>query len=145
MLLTLKLIQMAKFISKSVEVNAPLAEVHNYLQNMANIQRLLPLDKISNWSNTEDSCSFKIQNVYTIELKRTSAVLNENDAETIFETTDKSPFPFVLKAKLKSNGTTTTAHQDCDATINPFMEMMVKGPFQQLFDYMSERLAKEFL
>jgi hypothetical protein len=51
----------------------------------------------------------------------------------------------VLKAKLKSNGSTTTAHQDCDATINPFMEMMVKGPFQQLFDYMSERLAKEFV
>jgi carbon monoxide dehydrogenase subunit G len=53
---------MAKFISKSVEVNAPLSEVHSYLQNMSNIQRLLPLDKISNWSNTEDSCSFKIQN-----------------------------------------------------------------------------------
>ena len=136
---------MAKFISKSVEVNAPIAEVHDYLQNMANIQRLLPLDKISNWSNTEDSCSFKIQNVYTIELKRVNAVLNAEDAETTFETTDKSPFPFVLKAKLKSNGATTTAHQDCDATINPFMEMMVKGPFQQLFDYMSERLAKEFV
>ena len=136
---------MAKFLSKSVEVHAPIAEVHTYLQNMANIQRLLPLDKISNWSNTDDSCSFKIQNVYTIELKRIHAVLNENDAETTFETTDKSPFPFVLKAKLKSNGTTTTAHQDCDATINPFLERMVKGPFQQLFDYMSERLAKEFV
>ena len=93
---------MAKFLSKSVKVNAPKAEVHTYLQNMANIQRLLPLDKISNWSNTDDSCSFKIQNVYTIELKRIHAVLNENDAETTFETTDKSPFPFVLKAKLKS-------------------------------------------
>lgn len=136
---------MAKFLSKSVEVNASLTEVHAYLQNMANIQRLLPLDKISNWSNTEDSCSFKIQNVYTIELKRISAVLNEDFAETTFETTDKSPFPFVLKVKLKSNGTSVTAHQDCDATINPFMEMMVKGPFQQLFDYMSERLAKEFV
>jgi hypothetical protein len=81
----------------------------------------------------------------TTPLKRVSSVLNAEDAETTFETTDKSPFPFVLKAKLKSNGTTTTAHQDCDATINPFMEMMVKGPFQQLFDYMSERLAKEFV
>ena len=136
---------MAKFLSKSVEVNAHIAEVHAYLQNMANIQRLLPLDKISNWSNTEDWCSFKIQNIYTIELKRVNAVLNDEDAETTFETTDKSPFPFVLKAKLKSNGESTIAHQDCDATINPFMEMMVKGPFQQLFDYMSERLAKEFV
>lgn len=136
--------QMAKFESKHVQVNGSIDAVHAYLQNMENIQRLLPKDKISNWQCDADTCSFKIQNVYTLGLKRVSASLNETEATTVFESTDSSPFPFTLTATLKSNGATTEAFELCDASINPFMEMMVKGPLQSLFDYMAERLEKEF-
>jgi hypothetical protein len=135
---------MAKFESKHVNVNGAMEAVHAYLQNMENIQRLLPKDKISNWQCDADSCSFKIQNVYTLGLKRTTSSIDSDKAETVFQSTDSSPFPFTLTANLKANGSTTEAFQLCDASINPFMEMMVKGPLQSLFDYMAERLEKEF-
>ena len=135
---------MAKFESKHVNVNGNIADVHAYLQNMENIQRLLPKDKISNWQCDADSCSFKIQNVYTLGLKRTASSIDAEKAETVFQSTDSSPFPFTLTANLKANGASTEAFQLCDASINPFMEMMVKGPLQSLFDYMAERLEKEF-
>lgn len=135
---------MAQFESKHVQVAGNISDVHAFLQKMENIQLLLPKDKISNWSCTEDSCTFKIQNVYTFTLIRNSSQFNETDAHTEFTTSEDSPFSFVLKAVLQKNGVGCNCYQSCNANINPFMEMMVKGPLQSLFDYMADRLQKVF-
>jgi hypothetical protein len=135
---------MAQFESKHVQVAGIISDVHAFLQKMENIQLLLPKDKISNWSCTEDSCTFKIQNVYTFTLIRTSSQLNETDAYTEFTTSEDSPFSFVLRAVLQKNDVGCNCYQSCNANINPFMEMMVKGPLQSLFDYMADRLQRVF-
>ena len=123
--------------SQSTTVNAPIAEVHGFLCNMSNIEKLLPAGKYSEWKSDANSCSFKIQNAYTIGL----AVKESQPFQTItYESSAGSPFPFTLKVELNESGTQTTGRLVCDAQINPFLEMMVKGPLKNLFDYMAQQL-----
>jgi hypothetical protein len=104
---------------------------------MSNIEKLLPAGKYSEWKSDANSCSFKIQNAYTIGL----AVKESQPFPTItYESSTGSPFPFTLKVELNESGTQTTGRLICDAQINPFLEMMVKGPLKNLFDYMAQQL-----
>jgi hypothetical protein len=135
---------MAQIESKKVQVSGSVNEIYDFLIQMENIKLLLPQDKISNWSSTENTCTFKIQNMYTFTLERNQTVLNASDAFILFNTSEDSPFSFTLKANIEANGDHCTCWQFCDANINPFMEIMVKGPLQSLFDYMAERLQKMF-
>lgn len=123
--------------SQSAQVNAPSAEVFSFLSDMKNIEKLLPAGKYSEWQAQQDSCSFKIQNAYTIGLRIKESKPNE---EITYESTAGSPFAFTLKVQLKETGAQTTGQLICDAQINPFLEMMVKGPLKNLFDYMAGQL-----
>jgi len=123
--------------SQSAQVNAPAAEVFSFLSDMNNIEKLLPAGKYSEWQAQHDSCSFKIQNAYTIGLRIKESKPNE---EITYESTAGSPFAFTLKVQLKELGAQTSGQLICDAQINPFLEMMVKGPLKNLFDYMAGQL-----
>lgn len=129
---------MSKIESKKVSVQAAPEHVYNYLQNTDNIQNLLPEGKFSDWKSDGKTCSFKIQGAYTIGLR-----LKESQPHTnvIFESTEGSPFPFTLNVHLVPQGNATESFLICDAQINPFLEMMVKGPLKNLFDYMADRLT----
>ncbi|MFM7234230.1 MAG: hypothetical protein ACKOZM_06535 [Flavobacteriales bacterium] len=123
--------------SQPTQVKAPVAEVFAFLCNMNNIEKLLPAGKYSDWKADADSCSFKIQNAYTIGMR-----IKENTPhQTItYESTAGSPFPFTLLVKLTEENSQTNGQLICDAQINPFLEMMVKGPLKNLFDYMAGQL-----
>ena len=123
--------------SESTMVQSPIASVHAFLCDMNNIEKLLPEGKYSEWKSTEQSCSFKIQNAYTIGLEITD---NKPHSEITYSSTAGSPFPFTLKVQLGESGSGTQGKLICDAQINPFLEMMVKGPLKNLFDYMAGRL-----
>ena len=83
-------------------------------------------------------CSFKIQGAYTIGLRFRESTPN---TLVVFESTEGSPFPFTLNVYLAEQSGQTEAFQICDAQINPFLEMMVKGPLKNLFDYMADKLV----
>jgi carbon monoxide dehydrogenase subunit G len=123
--------------SESTTVQSPIAEVHTFLSNMHNIEKLLPEGKYSDWKSSEQNCSFKIQNSYTIGLEITDSKPHN---EITYSSTAGSPFPFTLKVQLNETGSATQGKLICDAQINPFLEMMVKGPLKNLFDYMAGRL-----
>ena len=123
--------------SQSAQVNTSAANVFTFLSDMNNIEKLLPAGKYSDWKADTDMCSFKIQNAYTIGLRIKESKPNE---EIIYESTAGSPFPFTLKVQLKESGAQTTGQLICDAQINPFLEMMVKAPLKNLFDYMAGQL-----
>lgn len=123
--------------SQSAQVNASAENVHTFLCDMRNIEKLLPSGKYSEWKAETDACSFKIQNAYTIGLRIKESKPNE---EITYESTAGSPFAFTLKVLLKETGQVTSGQLICDAQINPFLEMMVKGPLKNLFDYMAGQL-----
>lgn len=132
---------MAKIESKSVTVNAPAADVYAFLSDMNNIEQLLPMDKISDWKSTVESCSFKVQNAYTIGLQHNGGTPH---SEVNYQSGPGSPFGFSLVCHLSEGNGVTTGHLVCDAQLNPFLEMMVKSPLKNLFDYMADKLAAKY-
>jgi carbon monoxide dehydrogenase subunit G len=123
--------------SQSAQVNTSAANVFTFLSDMKNIEKLLPAGKYSDWKADTEMCSFKIQNAYTIGLRIKESRPSE---EITYESTAGSPFPFTLKVQLKESGAQTIGQLICDAQINPFLEMMVKTPLKNLFDYMAGQL-----
>lgn len=132
---------MTNIESKKVTVNRSSADVFTFLCDLNNLHDLLPQGKISDWSGSVDQCSFKVQGAYTIVLG-----MKENHAnnKVILESRPGSPFPFTLNIFLEENGGSTNVWQVCNADINAFLEMIVKGPLKNLFDYMADKLVEKF-
>jgi carbon monoxide dehydrogenase subunit G len=125
--------------SKKVIVNSSSDKVFAFLSDLNNIQLLLPRDKVSDWKSTQQECSFKVQGIYTIALKFASStphsVINYQGGEGV-------PFAFTLHCHLNEVAGGTEGYMVCDAQLNAFLEMMVKSPLKNLFDYMADRLTK---
>lgn len=132
---------MVKIESINAVVNASPETVFAFISNMNNIRKLLPEHKISEWKSDEKSCSFKVQNAYTIPLKYIGAkefsLIQINSGEG-------APFRFTLDVHLRAEQGKTIGYLECNAELNMFLEMMVKGPLKNLFDYMAGELAKQF-
>ena len=128
-----------KIDSNKVIVNANQSTVFAFLTDFNNIKLLLPQDKISDWTATEDQCSFKIQNAAIIPLVKESVVPSDKINITSGE---KAPFPFKLAVFIeKIDGTETClAYFNFDCEINAFLKMMVVKPLTNLFNYMAEQL-----
>lgn len=136
----LKLI-MTKIDSKKSEVPASANQVYDFLMDMNNIEKLLPPGKYSDWKSDALSCSFKVQSAYQIGLKFLSSTPHSN---VNYESGSGSPFSFNLIVNLVENNGITSSQLVCEAQINPFLEMLVKGPLKNLFDYMAEKLTEQF-
>lgn len=132
---------MSKIESNKVVVNAPAEKVFEFLMDMNNIEKLLPEGKVSNWVGAKDSCSFKVQGGYSIELIYSASTPSN---QIVYKSGESAPFPFTLNVEIANQGDQSEGFLSCDAQINPFLEMMVKGPLKSLFDYMAERLMKQF-
>jgi carbon monoxide dehydrogenase subunit G len=132
---------MTKIDSQKVNINASTEVVYAFLSDMNNIQQLLPEDKISDWKSDDKSCSFKVQGSYLISLHYQSgtpySVIN-------YSSGNGSPFKFVLSNYLSDVNGGTEGYLHCEASINPFLEMMVKSPLKNLFDYMAQKLADKY-
>jgi len=127
--------------SKKVNISADRLDVVAFLKNMNNIEKLLPQGKYSEWKSTNESCSFKIQNAYTIVLDFMS---EEADGTIIYKSGGGSPFAFTLTSHVNDVAGNSEGYMVCDADINPFLKMVVQGPLKNLFDYMAERLVVQF-
>jgi ribosomal protein L5 len=130
---------MAKIESKRVTVKAAPEQIYAFLSDMNNIKLLLPLDKVSDWKSTEKECSFKVQGAYTIGLQLQEGVPH---SQIHYYSAPGGPFPFDLVCHLQTAGDQTEGYMVCNAQLNPFLEMMVKSPLKNLFDYMADRLTK---
>ena len=130
---------MIEINSKEVSVNCPINECFDFVSDMNNYELLLPKDKISNWESSKNQCSFKILNIYTLEMIFDHA--KENELIHI-KSGPISPFKFELDLNLKPIQNTTSAQLKCNADINPMLKLMIQKPLNNLFDYMAEKLAK---
>lgn len=136
---------MANTIIKSEvkTMKASQEEVFTFLSDFNNIKKLLPEDKITDWTSSVDECSFKIQGAATIPLVKDTV---EEFSRINIISGPKAPFPFTLVAHINK----LEGDQGCesylvfDGEINAFLKMMVVKPLTNLFDYMSRRLAKQF-
>jgi carbon monoxide dehydrogenase subunit G len=126
---------------KSV-VNASKEEVYNFLSNAANIEALLPSKNIEDFQATETACSFKVQGGFTISLEQSNLVPNEQIG---MKSGEKSPFPFELTVHIEEENGETVGYLLFNGKVNKMMQMMVKKPLTNLFDYMSHKLKEKYL
>jgi carbon monoxide dehydrogenase subunit G len=130
---------MTKIESKVTSVDSGAEKIFSFLTDMNNIEKLLPEGKYSDWKSDVGACSFKVQNAYHIGLALKSS---EPNHLVSYSSTPGSPFPFELNVKLIEKDGKTQGQLLCDAQINPFLEMLVKGPLKNLFDYMADKLPQ---
>ena len=128
---------MTRIESKQVEIAKPAQTLYDFLQDMNNFQQLLPQDRISEWKSDGVSCSFKVQGAATIGLQLDGGTAPDH---VKMKATERSPFPFTLDVHLKENGGVTTAWQEFNGDINPFIKMMVEKPLKNLFDHIADRM-----
>ena len=128
---------MTRIESKSVEIKKPAQDLYTFLQDMNNFHQLLPQDRISEWKSDGNSCSFKVQGAATIGLQLDGGTPPDH---LRMKATERSPFPFTLDVFLKENNGITTAHQEFNADLNPFIKMMVEKPLKNLFDHISDKM-----
>lgn len=128
-----------KIESKHVEISASQASVYQFLTDFNNYIQLLPKDQISDWTSTENDCSFKVQGMAVIPLIKDRV---EESSKIYIVSGEKAPFSFTLEITLNDKGTSTEAFLNFEGEINAFLKMMVVKPLTNLFDYMADRLKK---
>lgn len=130
-----------KITSQEAQIQASPSDVFTFLSDCNNILHLLPQDKISDWTATQDSCSFKVQKMATIPL----IMVNRTPNQTLeMKSGDGAPFPFSLTIHISEDGENSKGHIEFDGQVNAFLKMMVEKPLTNLFDYMSHKLKVYF-
>jgi len=111
--------------------------IYEFLNDFNNFQNLMP-EQITNWKSDNDSCSFEINNLATIELRITN---RQENTLIVMDAEGKSPFPFQLSSNLESLGMNETLFSfEIDAQVNPMLSMMVKKPLENLVEIMGSKL-----
>lgn len=123
-------------------VNTTQEDVFNFLMDMNNFEELFPKDKVEKWEATTESCSCKVKNMGTIELKRVASTPN---SLIYLDSYGKTPFKFTLNLFIsEKDGNTCQAHLEFDGEINPFMKMMLEKPLTDFFEKLVVRLVRKY-
>lgn len=125
--------------SKRVNVKNNQESVFEFLGDLNNFKLLLPKDKISNWSSTKETCSFKVQGMATIELILKSS---EPTKHHHIVSGASAPFPFTLDIFVEADGDDAIAYNKFQGDINPFLRLMVEKPLSNLFNYIADKVAE---
>ena len=131
---------MAMFQSDSFLISATKDTLERFLSKPSNLKTILPEDRISNWQETDNGCSFKIKGLADIHLK-----LAEKEVESvIYASASEKPFPFKLVVELKDEGDETSIEAKFDADVNSFMGAMLKTPLVNFLNALGEAIKKRF-
>lgn len=116
-------------------------EICTFLKDSNNLIHLLPQDNITDFTSTDEICSFKVQGGITISLLQDG---QEGVEKLFLKSGEKSPFPFRLTIYLTQKDNKTEGYIHFDGEVNMFLKMMVEKPLTNLFNYMTEKLQEHF-
>ncbi len=132
---------MTEIRSKEVQVGVSADELKAYLQDLNNLEGLLPSDKVKDFKATDDEASFKIQGGLEIRLTRTSEAF-EGDALRLLG--GGAPFAFHLDLNVAATENGARASVLCEADLNPFLRMMAQKPLESLFQHIAGAVEVKF-
>ena len=111
----------------------------DFLSDLNNYKSLFPEDKISDWKSDNESCTLKIQNVYTLEIIKKSVLTNSINLIS----GESSPFKFSLNINIQENKENICIAQIiCNANVSPVLKMMIGKPLNELFNFMANQIEK---
>ena len=127
--------------SNKASVTANQEEICTFLKDANNLIQLLPQDNITDFTSTNEMCSFKVQGGIIISLIQDG---QEGNDKLFLKSGEKSPFPFRLTIHLTQKESETEGYIHFDGEVNMFLKMMVEKPLTNLFNYMTNKLKEHF-
>ena len=132
---------MTEIRSRSVHVAIGAEALRAFLVDLRNLEEMLPQDKVSSFSGSEDAVSFKVQGGLEIRLTRVGTAF---EGPRLRLQGGGAPFAFHLDMMVEESGDGATASVVCEADLNPFMKMMAEKPLQSIFQGMAVATEKAF-
>ena len=128
---------MTKLESEKVSVNYTPQNVFDFLSNFNNFQKLMP-EQVTNWTSTEEECSFTINGMATIGMK----IVEKNSPSQIkIISNGKVPFNFTLDVLIsEAPDNKCTGQLVFEADLNPMLKMMVEKPLGNFFNLLAKKL-----
>ena len=128
---------MTKIESEKVEVNGSVQNLFAFLSNFNNFQKLMP-EQVTNWTSTEEECSFTISGMATIGMK---IIGKKPHSEINIISNGKVPFKFSLNVLLSEAAENkSTGQLVFEADLNPMLKMMVEKPLGNFFNLLVKKL-----
>ena len=124
--------------SKTVTINKSDEEIFKFISDFTNFSSIMP-PQVQDLKITQDSCSFSIQGMPTINLK----IYERIPFSSVKMKAEDGKLPFTLSCTLKSiNETQCIAQFHFEADLNPMMKMMVSKPLVNFLNLLSEKLKE---
>lgn len=128
--------------SNKVEVSTKAIQVFDFLKDLNNLNELMPQDRISDWQSDEETCSFQINGLSKISMKRAELV----ESKLVkMDSHGKNPFDFTLSIKIEDgNNENSNVQIEFDGKMNTFMKMMVEKPLTNFFNMLASSLQAKY-
>ena len=124
--------------SQAVTINKSDEEIFNFISDFTNFATLMP-PQVQDVKITQDSCSFSIQGMPTINLK----IYERIPFSSVKMKAEDGKLPFTLSCSLQSvNETQCISQFHFEAELNPMMKMMVAKPLGNSLNLLSEKLKE---
>ena len=133
---------MTKLESQKQIINFSDENMFKLVSNANNLIKLLPIEKIENWTSTENSCSFHIKGLTTLEIE-----VYEKSEFTIvkYKNSIEKPFAFEMHFLISEIDSETSETQIIlNADLNMTLKFLVSTPLTNLVDIMNKNIQNAF-
>jgi hypothetical protein len=128
---------LTKIESEIVDVNNSAEKIFNYLSDFRNFETLMP-SQVTNWTATNDECSFTLNGMATIGMK----IIEKTPFSKItINSNGKVPFEFQLFVFIIEKGAANcTGQLIFESDLNPMLKMMVVKPLGNFFNMLAHKM-----
>ncbi len=125
---------MTKFESRIGKILHPQDKVYDFISDFNNFQQFLPGDKVKNWQNDGDSCSFSVSGVGDVGLK----IIEKKPSDLIkISGNGMANVEFYLWIQLKQlDEDDTRVKLTMKAELNPMLKMVASKPLKSFLELM---------
>ena len=129
-----------KIVSKIGHIRKSAATIYEFLSDFRNFEKLVPTDKIQDWTCTSDTCNFSIMGIGKASLK----ITEKTPVNFIKIVSDQeTPVKFVLWADIDPvDETSSELKITIDPDISPVMLTMIKSQLKSFLDMLIGEVEK---
>jgi hypothetical protein len=127
-------------VSETYRTRTPLKLLFDFLGDFKNFETILPVDKVSGFEFSGDSCSFNIQGITKLSVSFVEKIPYEY---LVFRSAGLASFNFILKVHfIGVPGNAGECRIELSGDMNPFIRSMAEKPLTGLVNAMSLRLSQ---
>lgn len=122
--------------SNTLLVQSTIEKTCHFLSLPANIEVLLPKDRVSEFTADDLGCQFKVQGGIIISL----VFAGMHDKSILYKSGTSAPFPFSLQIVLRSMSSGIEGYLLFNGDAPAMVAMLAKNPLTALFNEMGQNL-----